>query len=102
MRSQLGDRVLGFYEQTGPIVEVVRRDSAHLPFLSQCEQLDAGIDAWVREALDDQPPSVQRIVRALVDHRTWTALTEQGVQDVREVVVALINATGDSRPSACP
>ena len=100
---RLVDRVLGFYEQTGPMVEVVRRDSGQLPFLTQwVEQLDAGIDAWVHEALDDQPPSVRRVARALVDHRTWTALSEQGVKDVRDVVVALVDAAGDRGPSSLP
>ena len=99
---RLVDRVLGFYEQTAPMVEVVRRDSAEPPFLVQwVEQLDRGIDAWVHEALDDQPPSVRRIARALVDDRAWTALAAEGVEDVRYVVVALINAAGESGSSAC-
>ena len=88
------DRVFGFYEMTGPMVEMMRQDAAVLPVLAAAvETLDAGIDAWVATALPDESADVRRTVRALLDHRTWTALTETGMRDVRGIARRLIDAT---------
>lgn len=91
---RLVDRVFGFYEQTGPMIETLRRDSASLPFLAtSVADIDAGIDAWVEAALLDVPKARRRAARALVDHRTWTALVEQEVEDPRGLVVDVLEQT---------
>lgn len=93
---RLVDRLFSFYEQTGPMIEALRHDSASLPFLAKWSaDIDAGIDDWVETALADAPAMQRRVARALIDHRTWTALTEQRIEDTHGLVVDLLDRAAD-------
>jgi hypothetical protein len=51
-----------------------------------------GRHRWVDLALAGRPDEDRRLARAMLDHRTWTAMSEQGITDVRGVLLRLLPA----------
>ncbi len=89
--EQLLDGLFGYYELTGRMVELLRRDSGKLRAVDETlSRLEAGFDVWVDEALEPLEGINRAFVRALVDHRTWSAMVTQGVADPRTAVVELL------------
>jgi AcrR family transcriptional regulator len=87
----LVDGIYSYYELTGQMIELVRRDSGELETLADSlSRLEAGIGAWVDEALEGSTTSNRAVVRAIVDHRTWTAMTAAQVADPRAAALALL------------
>jgi AcrR family transcriptional regulator len=89
--ERLVDGLFGYYELTGQMVELLRRDRGELRAVEDAlSRLEAGFDAWVDEAVQPLEGIEPALVRALVDHRTWSALVAENVADTRTVVVALL------------
>lgn len=81
-----------FYERAGRVVDNVRRDRERLPALMQAHaELEAGLEALVREAMRPFAPSRDqvRLVRALLDVRSWEAMRERGLSRRAAVAAAI-------------
>lgn len=98
--ERLVDGLFGYYELTGRMVELLRQDSGELRAVADAvARLEAGFDAWVDEALEPLEGVDRALVRAIVDHRTWSAMIAEGVADPRAAAVGLLGsaARGDGR-----
>jgi AcrR family transcriptional regulator len=90
--ERLVDGLFGYYERTGRMVELLRRDRGELRAVADAlSRLEAGFDGWVDEALEPFEGADRALVRSIVDHRTWSALIAQGVPDPREAAVQLLD-----------
>jgi AcrR family transcriptional regulator len=97
--ERLVDGLFGYYELTGPMVELLRQDRAKLRVVANAlSRLEAGFQAWVDEALELLEGIDRALVQAIVDHRTWTALLAHDVGDPRAAAVELLDRT--TRPDA--
>lgn len=98
--ERLVEEAYGYYEQTDPMMVMVRRDLHRSPAVAEgFEAIRAGIGAFILEAL--QPLRVSEsqaaAARAFLDDRVWSSFMDAGMHPSvakREGVALLRRATG--------
>jgi hypothetical protein len=98
--ERLVEEVYGYYEQTHPMMAMVRRDlHRSQPVAEGFEVIRAGIGAFALEALKPLEISQSQVVaaRAILDDRVWSSFVDAGMPPSvakREGVALLRRATG--------